>query len=138
MKKIWKLILCFVSTLEKHLQSKKIPRSVFFLFEIRHIRTKYVYFLFRLNFDFGFFTEVTNHVEQTVYLNSFVRESGFRWQFLRQSTFLNSPLVERSDLSNEGEHGTWVSVIFYSVISLPLQLVFANCVYSLFWPTFPF
>ena len=24
-------------------------------FEIRHIRTKYLYFLFRLNYDFGFF-----------------------------------------------------------------------------------
>ena len=35
---------------------KSIPRSVLF-FEIRHIRTKYVYFffLFQLSFDFGFF-----------------------------------------------------------------------------------
>ena len=29
----------------------------FFFFLIRHIRTNYVYFLFRLNFDFGFFTK---------------------------------------------------------------------------------
>ena len=31
---------------------KQIPRSVF---EIRHIRIRCVYFLFRLNSDFGFF-----------------------------------------------------------------------------------
>ena len=27
----------------------------YLFFKIRHIRTKYFYFLFRLNFDFGFF-----------------------------------------------------------------------------------
>ena len=52
MKKISKMTLCFVLTLEKHLQSNQYPDLVF---EIHHIRTKYVYFLFRLNFDFGFF-----------------------------------------------------------------------------------
>ena len=52
MKKLSKIILCFVSTLEKHLQSNQYQDL---LFEIRHIRTKYVYLLFRLKFDFGFF-----------------------------------------------------------------------------------
>ena len=52
MKKISKIIVCFVSTIEKHLQSNQYPDLIF---EIRHIRTKYVYFLFQLNFDFGFF-----------------------------------------------------------------------------------
>ena len=51
-KKILKIILCFISTFEKHLQSNQY-QDLFF--EIRHIRTKYVYFLFRLNIDFGFF-----------------------------------------------------------------------------------
>ena len=44
--------LVFVSTLEKHLQPNQY-QDLFF--EIRHTRSKYVYFLFRLNFDFGFF-----------------------------------------------------------------------------------
>ena len=44
--------LVFVSTLENHLQSNQFQDP---FFEIRHIRTKYVYFLFRLNFDFSFF-----------------------------------------------------------------------------------
>ena len=61
---------------------KSIPRSAF---EIRHIRTKYVYFLFRLNFDFGFFYKTMTI--QTVYLNSYARKSEFRLQFLRQSAF---------------------------------------------------
>ena len=52
MKKISKIILSFVSTLEEHLQSNQY-QDLFL--EIRHIRTKYVYFLFRLKFDFGFF-----------------------------------------------------------------------------------
>ena len=52
MKKILKIILCIVSTLENHLQSNQY-QDLFF--EIRHIRTEYVYFLFRLNSDFGFF-----------------------------------------------------------------------------------
>ena len=52
MKESLKIILCFVSTLEKHLQSNQY-QDLFF--EIRHIRTKYVYFLFRLNLDFDFF-----------------------------------------------------------------------------------
>ena len=52
MKIISKISLCFVSTLLKHLQSNQYP-DIFF--EIRHIRTKYFCFLFRLNCDFGFF-----------------------------------------------------------------------------------
>ena len=52
MKKISKVILCFVSTLEKHLQLNQY-QDLFF--EIRYIRTKYDYFPFWLNFDFGFF-----------------------------------------------------------------------------------
>ena len=54
MKKISKTILCFVLTLEKHLQSNQYQDP---FFEIRHIRTKYVYFLFRWNFDIGFFIQ---------------------------------------------------------------------------------
>ena len=39
---------------------------------------------------------------QTVYLNNIARKSGCRLHYLRQSAFLNSPLLERSDeLSNE-------------------------------------
>ena len=49
--------LVFCIDLQKAFAIKSIPRSVF---EIRYIRTKYVYFLFRLNFDFGFFI---NHDE---------------------------------------------------------------------------
>ena len=52
MKKISKIILCFVVTLQEHLQSNQYQEP---FFEILHIRTKYVYFLFQLNFDFGFF-----------------------------------------------------------------------------------
>ena len=47
-------LVYFVSTLEKHLQSNQY-QDLFF--EIRHIRTKYLYFLFQLNFDFRFFIE---------------------------------------------------------------------------------
>ena len=36
----------------KYLQSNQY-QDLFF--EIRHMRTKYIYFQFRLNFDFGFF-----------------------------------------------------------------------------------
>ena len=52
MKKSLKIILCFVSNLEKHLKSYQY-QDLFF--EIRHIRTKSVCFLFRLNLDFDFF-----------------------------------------------------------------------------------
>ena len=54
-------------------------------FEIHHIRTKYIYFLGLLNFDFGFF--IKTMTRQTVYPNNFARKSGFRLQFLRQSAF---------------------------------------------------
>ena len=50
MKKSLKIILCFVSTSET--QSYQYQ---YMFFEIRHIKTKYVNFLFRLNFDFDFF-----------------------------------------------------------------------------------
>ena len=52
MEKISKIILCFVSILEKHSQSNHYQEL---LFEIHHIRTKYVYFLFQFNFNFSFF-----------------------------------------------------------------------------------
>ena len=77
-----KIILCFVSTREKYLQSHQY-QDLFF--EIRHIRTNYVYFLFRLTFDVGFF--IKTMTKQTVYLNNFARKSEFRLQFLRQSAF---------------------------------------------------
>ena len=48
-----------VETIENNLVFCIDPRKAFAIksifFEIRHIRTKYVYFLFRLNFDFGFY-----------------------------------------------------------------------------------
>ena len=44
--------LVFCIALEKHLQSNQY-QDLFF--DIDHMRTKYVYFLFRLNSDFGFF-----------------------------------------------------------------------------------
>ena len=82
MKKISKIILCFISTLQRHLQSNQY-QDLFF--EIRHIRTKHIYFLFRLNFVFGFFYKTMT--KQIVYLNNFARKSGCRLQFLRQSAF---------------------------------------------------
>ena len=47
--------LVFVSTLEKYLQANQY-QDLFF--EICHIRTKYVCFQFRLNFDFSFFIKL--------------------------------------------------------------------------------
>ena len=44
--------LVFCIEPRKSFAIKSIPRSVF---EIHHIKTKYVYFLFRLKCDFGFF-----------------------------------------------------------------------------------
>ena len=74
--------LVFYIDARKAFTIKSIPRYVF---EIRHIRTKYVYFLFWLNCDFGF--SIKTMTKQTVYLNNFARKSGFRLQFLRQSAF---------------------------------------------------
>ena len=52
-KKSLKIILCFVSTLEKHSQSNQY-QDLFF--EIRHIKTKYIYILlvYQLNVHFDF------------------------------------------------------------------------------------
>ena len=61
---------------------KSLPR---FVSQIRHIRTKYVYFLFRLNFDFWFLYKTMT--KQTVYLNIFARKNRFRLQYLRPSAF---------------------------------------------------
>ena len=44
--------LVFCIDPRKALQSNQYQDQ---FFEIRHIRTKYVYFLFQFNFDFGFF-----------------------------------------------------------------------------------
>ena len=76
------LMLCFVSTLEKHLQSNQY-QDLFF--EISHMTTKYVNFLFQLNVDFGFF--IKTMTKQTVYFNNFARKSGFSLQFFRKSAF---------------------------------------------------
>ena len=86
---ISKIILCVVSTLEKHLQSNQY-QDLFF--KIRHIRTKYVYFLFRFNFDFGFFIKHEQfHKKEWIYIA--VSETV---------SLLNSPLSERSnDRSNK-------------------------------------
>ena len=77
--------------IEKNLAFCIDPRKAFAInqyqdlfFEIHHIRTKYVYFLFRLNLDFGFRKTMT---KQTVYLNNCSRKSGFRLQLLRQTAF---------------------------------------------------
>ena len=48
-------------------------------------QNKYVYFLFRLNFDFGFF--IKTKTKQTVYLNNIARKSGCRLHYLKQSAF---------------------------------------------------
>ena len=92
MKKISKIILCFVSPLEKHLQSNQY-QDLFF--EIRDRGTKYVYFLFRFNFDFGFFIKPW-------------RKRLCTWTISQEradldcNCLLNSPLLERSDdLPNE-------------------------------------
>ena len=45
-------ILSFVSAIEKHLQSNQYQEL---FLKIRHIRTKYIYFLFQFNFGFGSF-----------------------------------------------------------------------------------
>ena len=82
MKNISKIILCFYRPSKKHLKSNQY-QDLFF--EMLYIRTNYVYFLFRLNFDFGFF--IKTMTKQTVYLNNFPRKSGFRPKFLRQSAF---------------------------------------------------
>ena len=73
MKKISKIILCFVSTFERHLQLNQY-QDLFF--EISYIRSKYVYFLFWLNFDFGFFYKTMT--KGTEYLNNITRKSVFR------------------------------------------------------------
>ena len=44
------LVVCIDS--RKVFEIKSIPKL---FFELRHVRTKYVYFLLWLNFDFGFF-----------------------------------------------------------------------------------
>ena len=57
-KKISKIILCFVSTLEKYLQSNQYQDL---LFDIRHIKKKNIcLFSILVKFDFGFFI---NHDE---------------------------------------------------------------------------
>ena len=67
--------MCFVSALEK--QSNQYQDL--FIEICYDIRTKYVYFLFRLNFDFGFF--IKTMTKQAVYLNNFERKSGFGHPF---------------------------------------------------------
>ena len=67
----------FCNDPRKHLQSNQYQDP---FFEIRQIRTNYVYFPFWLNFDFSFF--IKSVTKQTVYLNNFARKSGFRLQFL--------------------------------------------------------
>ena len=81
MKKISKIILCFVSTLEKHLQTQ-IPRSVF-----RNSSHKNKIRLFSISVKLLFRFLYKTMTKQTVYLHNFARKSGFRLQFLRQSSF---------------------------------------------------
>ena len=47
------LAVCIDS--RKVFEIKSIPKSGFFFSNSCHVRTKFVYFLFCLNFDFGFF-----------------------------------------------------------------------------------
>ena len=74
--------LVFCIDPRKALAINSVPRL---FFETWHIRTKYIYFLFQLNFDFGFL--IKTMTKQTVYLNNFARKCGFRLQFLWQSAF---------------------------------------------------
>ena len=84
MKKISKIILCFVSTLEKYLQLNQYCTKIVF-FDIRHTRTKYVLFSISVKFRFWFLYKTMT--KQTVYLNNLARKSGFGLQFLWQSAF---------------------------------------------------
>ena len=107
-------ILCFVSILEKHLQSNQY-QDLFL--EIRYIRTKYVYLvfcidrrkafaiksiprsvsrnplhqnkicLFSISVKFLFRFLYKTMTKQTVYLNNIARKSGCRMHYLRQSVF---------------------------------------------------
>ena len=82
---------------QKQFAIKSIPRSFF-----RNPYHKNKIRLFSILVKFGFLFLYKTMTKQTVYLNNFARKSGFRFQFLRQSAFLNSPLLERSDdLSNK-------------------------------------
>ena len=62
---------------------KSVPRSVF----RNTLHQNKIRFLFRLNFDFGFF--IKTMTKQTVYLNNIARKSGCRlhYEYLRQSAF---------------------------------------------------
>ena len=57
-----KIMLLFVSTVEKHLYSNQHKKLSF---EIRHIRKKYVYYLFQF-FDFGLFTKKKNMTKHCI------------------------------------------------------------------------
>ena len=85
------MMLYFVSTLEKHLQSNQY-QDLFF--EIRHIRTKYIYFVFRLNFDFGFYK---NHDETDCVSEQVGKKEWILIAISEAVCLLNSPLLERSD-----------------------------------------
>ena len=74
--------LVFCIDPQKAFAIKSKPR---FVFRNPSHKKKILYFLFRLNFDIGFF--IKTMTKQTVYLNNFARKSGFRLQFLRQSAF---------------------------------------------------
>ena len=65
--------LVFFSDPRKALAIKSIPRSVF---RNPSHKNKILYFLFRLNFDFGIF--IKTMTKRTVYLNNIARKTGFR------------------------------------------------------------
>ena len=65
-------------------------------FEIRHIRTKYVCFLFRLNFNFDFF--IKKHDETDCVSEQFCKKEWIYIAISEAVCLLNSPLLERSEV----------------------------------------
>ena len=117
------MILCFVSTLEKHLQSNQYQDP---FYEIRHVRTKYVYFLFRLHYDFGSFTEPWRN---RLCIWTISQERGDLDCNSEAVSLLNSPLLKRSDYlsNNKGRqskfHFKWMSLVRVLVKSIESSLL---------------
>ena len=94
MEKISEITLCFVSTLEKHLQLKQY-QDLFFE------RTKYVYFLYQLNL---ISVSLQNHDETDCVSEQFREKQWIQIETSEAVCLLNSPLLERSaDLSDDNQ-----------------------------------
>ena len=123
MKKISKIILCFVSTLEKHLESNQYQNLIF---EIRHIRTKYVYFSISVKFLVWFLHKTMT--KQTMYLNNFARKSGFKYLYPKFFLFFRNNFNPFQDKSYQ--FATFSLKLFYSSV---LILVLKKCHYIHNW-----